>query len=275
VGKQKNFPIICIGDDNTGQFLGIDELSSWDPKAVNTTPTQISNLSQSEKELHNTIQQELETARNFPSSSRSEFILKNLTQQKSPSEPSTQNPDENGWAVSPSTSLNSPNPQTPIKELSPTDRNISAAYNTMNVFGRAGASVETTLRGVYNWLGWPSVSPEKPVIHEEKIEVNSTEIVVIHTNWYYKQQVRILKFYFEEFVRIHPITKQVKATHKYSQVEKITIRGNTYFVLYFLPQLEIPPEYYEAKERDVIVELIIKRALTFKVRVTLIEVYDS
>jgi len=39
--------------------------------------------------------------------------------------------------------------------------------------------------------------------------------------------------------------------------------------------LEIPAEYYEVKERDFIVELIIKRALALKVRVTLIEVYDN
>lgn len=269
VGKQKNFPIVCVGDELNGQFLSMDELACWNPSAQVHSSGDFgsSSIDVQEKELQQTIQKEIETARNVSIPNRSEFIQKNLVQKYDAQIP---NEDLDGLDD------NLPNEhttQTPNK-VSSTDTRINAAYNTMNVFGRAGASVETTLRGVYNWFGWQATPSEKP-IQEQRDEQNTTEMVVIHTNWYYKQQVRILKFYTDEFVRIHPITKQIKATHKYSQVEKITIRGNTYFVLYFLPQLELAAEYYEAKERDFIVELIIKRALSFKVRVTLIEVYDT
>jgi len=154
------------------------------------------------------------------------------------------------------------------------DKSLTEAKTNLNAFGKAGEYLETHVRGWYSWLGWtPNVNASDDTNGEA--DDSRKDIVVIHTNWFWKQQIRLLRFTQKQFMRTHPVTKEVKEVHQYTQVDKITITGNTFMIIYFLPSLSISPEYYESKERDLIVELITTRAQAQGRNVSLIEVFEK
>jgi len=197
-----------------------------------------------------------------------------------PSPPPQQTTDQSDF---PADTLSSTMQQSGRKSSTNINRSLYEAKTSLNAFGRAGEYLETKVRGWYSWLGWNASNPDnrdltsplKSQTTSQNIEPSVRDIVVIHTNWFWKQQIRLLRFNDEEFMRVHPTTNEVKEVHRYTQVDKITITGNTFMIIYFVPTLAISPEYYESKERDLIVELITTRAQSQGRNVSLIEVFEK
>jgi len=111
----------------------------------------------------------------------------------------------------------------------------------MNVLGKAGEYVEDTARSWYTWVF--GKSPQTPIQKDEE----DCQETVIMTNWYWKQQIRILRFEKTVYKRIHPKTLDVKQTHKYKDIKLINISGNTIFKIHYG---DINPDYYESINRD-------------------------
>jgi len=58
--------------------------------------------------------------------------------------------------------------------------------------------------------------------------------VVLHTNWYWRNLVRIFRFSDSAFYRIQPTGKAIRATHEYASVFKLIVER---------PRTEPPPQY--------------------------------
>jgi len=66
---------------------------------------------------------------------------------------------------------------------------------------------------------------EAPVLESKKEEEESIDFDVIHTNFFWKQQ-RILKFYQENFYRVHPTSGEPRAVRRYDEITRITFVDN-------------------------------------------------
>ena len=56
---------------------------------------------------------------------------------------------------------------------------------------------------------------------------------VVHTNWYWRNLRRRFRFMDNEFVRLHPTHMDVRAAHKYNDVQTITFMSKTKYVHVF------------------------------------------
>jgi len=56
------------------------------------------------------------------------------------------------------------------------------------------------------------------------------EFDIVHTNWYSRRLRRKLRFLDQVFVRIHPKHGDIRAAHKYSEIEFITMTDSTTLV---------------------------------------------
>lgn len=94
------------------------------------------------------------------------------------------------------------------------------------------------------WVSWwksepvPTTTPDivntiNKVCHHfsNSNEKGGVSFTVIHTNWYNRQQVRILQFGDTEFKRFHPKVAEPKAIHKYTDVQKVALEGDSIFSL--------------------------------------------
>jgi len=120
--------------------------------------------------------------------------------------------------------------------------------------GLVAFALETGLRYVRgvgntisNYLSWNSgnkmINPPKE--YKDEKGVSYVEFEVTQTNWYWRQQKRILRFASDKFFRLNPETRELRAAHKYSAIEKITRNGND-MTLFFKDSS--PPEYYQSND---------------------------
>eukprot|EP01124_Arcella_intermedia_P015426 TRINITY_DN21922_c0_g1_i1.p1 TRINITY_DN21922_c0_g1~~TRINITY_DN21922_c0_g1_i1.p1 ORF type:complete len:328 (-),score=111.90 TRINITY_DN21922_c0_g1_i1:84-1067(-) len=265
---KKNFPIIFIDSELIGD---ISDFEKWSSKStvVPDVPTPLAQLEvNSEDDISGSdVFKQIETIRNDTNIKRSTFVQNTLKVTPAPSQE-----NENEWTEhmpNPSNGPSSDKESSSSTNAPNVSSSVSVAKSNLNVFGKAGEYFESTVNSWYNWIGKnPSNTPV------QSSQDDFQDVVVIHTNWFWKQQVRILRFYEHYFNRIHPNTLNVKETHPYKEVDKITITGNTYFIIYFLPSSKKAPEYYESKDRDAIIEIIATRALREGQTVALVEIAD-
>eukprot|EP00029_Vermamoeba_vermiformis_P005876 TRINITY_DN215_c0_g1_i1.p1 TRINITY_DN215_c0_g1~~TRINITY_DN215_c0_g1_i1.p1 ORF type:complete len:579 (+),score=239.80 TRINITY_DN215_c0_g1_i1:128-1864(+) len=85
------------------------------------------------------------------------------------------------------------------------------------------------------------------------------EFSVIHTNWYWRQQTRVLRLTKEHVLRIHPKYGDVRAAQKYDEINKIVVKNKEYLILYYK---ESSPDYFRATSAAIekIVSTIKERA---------------
>lgn len=85
------------------------------------------------------------------------------------------------------------------------------------------------------------------------------ELSVIHTNWYWRQQTRVLRLTKEHILRIHPKYGDVRAAQKYDEINKIVVKNKEYLILYYK---ESSPDYFRATSNAIekIVSTIKERA---------------
>ena len=126
---------------------------------------------------------------------------------------------------------------------------------SQSVVGQTISGVSSYFKSALNYVG---LSPTQEGMDEVPIPkpVESSdsllaEFPVMQTNWYYRQQARILRFYQNFFARVNPSNQEVRATHDYVHISKILKRGNT-FTLQFTNSA---PEDYTSPNASSIVEL--------------------
>lgn len=85
------------------------------------------------------------------------------------------------------------------------------------------------------------------------------ELSVIHTNWYWRQQTRVLRLTKEHVLRIHPKYGDVRAAQKYDEINKIVVKNKEYLIMYYK---ESSPDYFRATSAAIekIVSTIKERA---------------
>jgi glutaredoxin len=85
------------------------------------------------------------------------------------------------------------------------------------------------------------------------------EFSVIHTNWYWRQQTRVLRLTKEHVLRIHPKYGDVRAAQKYDDINKIVVKNKEYLIMYYK---ESSPDYFRVTSAAIekIVSTIKERA---------------
>jgi hypothetical protein len=85
------------------------------------------------------------------------------------------------------------------------------------------------------------------------------ELSVIHTNWYWRQQTRVMRLTKEHILRIHPKYGDVRAAQKYDEISKIVVKNKEYLIMYYK---ESSPDYFRATSAAIekIVSTIKERA---------------
>mmetsp|Transcript_25638 Transcript_25638/g.36010 ORF Transcript_25638/g.36010 Transcript_25638/m.36010 type:complete len:302 (-) Transcript_25638:130-1035(-) len=109
---------------------------------------------------------------------------------------------------------------------------------------------------------WASNPPKNSSDHKPfKQNANYTEFEVDQINWYWRSQQRILRFSDDQFVRLNPFTKELRAVHNYSTITKAILTGNNFVTIYFKNQAH--PEYYQTPQVDKILEILAQHIPNF------------
>jgi len=92
----------------------------------------------------------------------------------------------------------------------------------------------------------------------------SIDFQVIRTNWYYRRQIRILRFGATSYFRIDPSNNQVKEEFPYVNIAQVKIQSPTSFVIVFLnnsfSEGHSPSEYYECLQMQELLDLLKTRS---------------
>jgi len=134
------------------------------------------------------------------------------------------------------------------------DSSNDGNYSKQEV-GLVGFALETGLRYVKgvsntisNYLSWNSVGNKMvnpPKEYKDEKGISYVEFEVTQVNWYWRQQKRILRFASDKFFRLNPETRELRAVHKYSSIEKINRNAND-MTLYYNDNSQ--PEYYQSND---------------------------
>jgi len=95
----------------------------------------------------------------------------------------------------------------------------------LGVVGRTLEGVETVVSYLnpLSWLRRGSKSAHSP-------SNSHLDFDIVHTNWYSRRLRRKLRFLDQVFVRIHPKHGDIRAAHKYSEIDFITMTDSTTLV---------------------------------------------
>merc|ERR1712137_583490 len=120
-----------------------------------------------------------------------------------------------------------------------TTHNLSAGY-----IGGTLDTLEWIVRGSTNllspstWFSWGSSS------NTENSKI--LEFPVIQTNWYWRQQKRILRFTEDGIEKVHPITNEIRSKRAYSALESLVVTNGIFLNFTFLEDLlKTVHEYYQ------------------------------
>jgi len=94
---------------------------------------------------------------------------------------------------------------------------------SLGVLDRALEGFETVLH-YFNPLGWVKWGKKK------SSKDAGTEFDVVHTNWYWRNQRRKLRFSDKGFMRLHPVHNDVRSAHSYEEVEVVEAKSPTCLV---------------------------------------------
>eukprot|EP01120_Amphizonella_sp_Union-15-10_P002063 TRINITY_DN12202_c0_g1_i1.p1 TRINITY_DN12202_c0_g1~~TRINITY_DN12202_c0_g1_i1.p1 ORF type:complete len:494 (+),score=78.67 TRINITY_DN12202_c0_g1_i1:171-1652(+) len=94
-----------------------------------------------------------------------------------------------------------------------------------------------------NPLNWLSVLPPT----KQQLD-GDFEISVVHTNWYWRRLRRQFVFGCLEFYRVHPETRQTRATHSYRSVSEITVVDDFNLIIKYSDNSY--PDYIQCSSAD-------------------------
>jgi len=112
----------------------------------------------------------------------------------------------------------------------PQETDGSPPIPQLNIFDKSIEVVEIVLDYLNPLSYWRhySKTPEPP----PKPTGQYTDLEVIHTNWYGRNQTRIFRFTENELQRVHP-NGSVRAVNKYADINRIYLLDDTRLVLYY------------------------------------------
>jgi glutaredoxin-related protein len=133
-----------------------------------------------------------------------------------------------------------------------TGRTASNALQ-LNILDRCLETAENVF-SYLNPLNWfrGSKQPQK--------DENVVEFDVIHTNWYWRHLRRKLQLGKEYLLRIHPNYGDVRAAHKYENIEKIDVIDNINLIIRYKDGTS--PDYFRCAPKDAqrIIDIVIARS---------------
>jgi glutaredoxin len=188
-------------------------------------------------------------------------------------------PENKSFVVPPSSSGSSSDPRLTAED-NKTGANNKELQNNMTLFSKTVNTVETLIapgaKRLADWWYGSSSKPKHeikgPVPNEEPTS-EAVEYTVLRTNWYWRQQVRILRLEKDSFSRLLPKSNSTRGQFRYSEIEKLTkYTQNNFFTITFKDKTE---EYYESPKMDEIVDEIAKRAKQNKHVITVVQISDD
>jgi len=93
---------------------------------------------------------------------------------------------------------------------------VSSAYQKFNDYWYTQNQAESTV-----------IIPKIPPVSLLNSPKMMQEFHVVRTNWYWKQQKRILRITSEYLYRLDPDTMEKRATHQLKDINKIIVNSNT------------------------------------------------
>eukprot|EP01121_Diplochlamys_sp_Union-15-3_P013220 TRINITY_DN4068_c0_g1_i5.p1 TRINITY_DN4068_c0_g1~~TRINITY_DN4068_c0_g1_i5.p1 ORF type:complete len:331 (+),score=70.44 TRINITY_DN4068_c0_g1_i5:230-1222(+) len=147
----------------------------------------------------------------------------------------------------------------PLDKVRPTvsqEEELLKVSSQLNTFDKTIESMSNVLKNVQ---GWFNVAPtaNSPTAARE-ISLEAQEFLVVQANWYFRRQVRLLRFEAKEFKRLDPKNnKSVRKTRSYQEIKRIRFSGKCELIISFEDGTE---EWYETEKRDDIYALIEARA---------------
>jgi len=119
------------------------------------------------------------------------------------------------------------------------------------------SGVGSALSSAASYFTWGN--PAK-IPHDPKLEYKSDnlEFEVIQTNWYWRQQRRLLRFLMDQFARINPLTHEIRSVHRYKDIDRVIITGKTILTIKFNDGSQ--PEYYQSVDIENIVEVLLVKS---------------
>ncbi|KAL6051272.1 hypothetical protein QOT17_019323 [Balamuthia mandrillaris] len=106
------------------------------------------------------------------------------------------------------------------------------------------SSSSSSTSGVSARVASDSLSDFIKLKDEEFGDEDEVEIEVMRTNWFWRQQSRMLRFGKETFERIDPKTNETRAIFRYSAIDNISLKDDTNLVIRFTDGTE--PQYMQA-----------------------------
>jgi len=160
--------------------------------------------------------------------------------------------------ISQSSMLSSSPPRSSILNNSSKDNQIATQEAGLVEMGMW--YVGTAINSFANYFNKSQTTDQPSNLKEMKDEkgVHYVEFEVIQVNWYWRQQKRILRFSHDKMFRLNPFTKDLRAVHKYSNIQKITITGTTFMTITFSDGNQ--PEYYQSGDMETIVKVIANKS---------------
>eukprot|EP00029_Vermamoeba_vermiformis_P007738 TRINITY_DN3432_c0_g1_i1.p1 TRINITY_DN3432_c0_g1~~TRINITY_DN3432_c0_g1_i1.p1 ORF type:complete len:453 (-),score=95.86 TRINITY_DN3432_c0_g1_i1:27-1385(-) len=209
---------------------------------------------------------------------RQGMMIPNSNVMPSPDLINDYSPENKSFVVPPSSSGSSSD-----LRVTTDDKNTSTnkdLQNNMTLFSKTVNTVETIIgpgaKRLADWWYGSSSKPKHEVkgpVPNEETSTEAVEYTVLRTNWYWRQQVRILKLEKDSFSRLLPKSNSTRGQFRYSEIEKLTkYTQNNFFTITFKDKTE---EYYESPKMDEIVDEITKRAKLNKHVITVVQISDD
>jgi hypothetical protein len=112
-------------------------------------------------------------------------------------------------------------PQPPELQLGLYDYGISATEFTLRT---VGTIVFLPIIAPYKLLSWAFGGKQQELAKGEDIDV-------IQSNWYWRHQLRTIRFLDDQMLRLRPGYDDVRAAHKYDEVKEIRVVDSTNLVI--------------------------------------------
>lgn len=144
--------------------------------------------------------------------------------------------------------------------------NVGSAISSFSSYFSWSNPINNTSITATNSQDHSNAIVSSPNLKENKDGTNYTEFEVIQINWYWRQQKRILRFANDKVFRLNPFTKELRAVHKYTNIEKITVTEKNFITIFF--NNETQPEYYQSQEMETILSVILSKTKHLSIPVT-------
>jgi len=123
---------------------------------------------------------------------------------------------------------------------------------TLEGIERGVVEISSYMRSAMNLVGL-SPPPEEMTTNTNDNRDTVAEFQVIQTNWYYRKQTRTLQFGRKSFVKINPITQDVRKTHSYMDIAKVTIPRAGEFIIDYTDKTQ---EFFSSPATEAIIDVI-------------------